>query len=129
MRISCRSVVAGKWEGEALVTTQPLNFLAMLDLKNGIITDSNHELYGRNITDKVLVFPNAVGSSVGAYSIYALKMNNASPRAMICSRADITTASGCAIAEIPLVEGSDEIFKIRSGSVVRFDAGKGFIEA
>lgn len=129
MRISCRSIVAGKWEGEALVTTQPLNFLAMLDLKNGIITDSNHELYGKKIIDKVLVFPNAVGSSVGAYSIYALKMNNASPRAMICSRADITTASGCAIAEIPLVEGSDEIFKIRSGSVVRFDAGKGFIEA
>ena len=71
----------------------------------GRITDKNHELFGKFLKDGILIFPYSVGSSVGAYSIFALKSNNASPSGIICSlKTDITTASGCAIANIPLLE-------------------------
>lgn len=120
MRINCRKIVSGSGEGEALVTKQAINFLAMIDLKSGIVKAENHELYGKSIANKILVFPNAAGSSVGAYSIYALKMNDASPKAMICNKADITTASGCAIADIPLADKpSADIFAIKSGAKVK----------
>lgn len=120
MRINCRKIVSGSGEGEALVTKQAINFLAMIDLKSGIVKAENHELYGKSIANKILVFPNATGSSVGAYSIYALKMNDASPKAMICNKADITTASGCAIANIPLADKpSADIFAIKSGAKVK----------
>lgn len=100
----CRRIVGGKAEGPTLVTRQPINFLAMVDTATGKITDSKHELYGKSLKGTVLIFPNAIGSSVGAYAIYSLKELGNAPLAVVCSKADITTASGCAIAEIPVLD-------------------------
>jgi hypothetical protein len=122
MRVSCRRIVDGSGEGEALVTKQAINFLSMIDLKSGIVKDEKHDLCGKTIANKVLVFPNSVGSSVGAYSFYALRMNKVAPRAIVCNKADITTASGCAIARIPLVDKPDtDILAIRSGAKVKLE--------
>jgi uncharacterized protein len=102
--------VGGRGSGKALVTKQPINFLAMIDTKKYIIKDRNHELYGKSLKDAILVFPHAIGSSVGAYAIYSLKVNGVAPRAVICSnKADIITASGCAISNIPLVDTSEKV--------------------
>jgi predicted aconitase with swiveling domain len=109
-QIKCRRIVGGSGSGKALVTKQPINFLAMIDTKKYIIKDRNHELYGKSMKDAVLVFPHAIGSSVGAYAIYSLKVNGAAPSAVICSsKADIITASGCAISNIPLVDISEKV--------------------
>ena len=62
----CRRIVGGTGEGHALVTNQPINFLSMVDTKSGMITDRHHELHGQSIKDTILIFPYAVGSSVGA---------------------------------------------------------------
>jgi len=122
MRIKCRRIVSGYGEGKALVTTQAINFLTMVDLQSGVVKDEKHELYGKSLADTVLIFPNASGSSVGAYSVYALRMNHVAPKAMMCSKADITTASGCAIANIPLADQpSADIFSIKSGTKVKLD--------
>jgi len=103
--LRCKVIVGGGASGRMLVTKQPINFLSSVDHLTGIITDSTHELYGQCLKNSLLVFPYAVGSSVGAYSIFALKSNGVSPSGMICtSKTDITTASGCAIANIPLLE-------------------------
>jgi predicted aconitase with swiveling domain len=100
-----KTIVGGKAKGMILLTTQPINFLSAVDHLTGKITDKNHELFGKFMKDSILIFPYSVGSSVGAYSIFALKSNNASPSGIICSvKTDITTASGCAIANIPLLE-------------------------
>src|ERR671931_2243019 len=104
MRISdCSKIVRGSGEGPALVTAQPINFLAMVDAKTGKITDPKHDLYGRSLKGSVLVFPYAIGSSVGAYAIYSLREYRTAPSAVVRSKADIITASGCAIANIPVV--------------------------
>jgi len=129
MRIKCRVIVKGFGEGEVLVTKQAINFLTMLELKSGIVNYDKHELYKKIIADKILVFPNAIGSSVGAYAIYALKINNVAPKAIVCSKADITTASGCAIANIPLVDNPEsDVFAIKSGSTIKVDAENGIIQ-
>jgi predicted aconitase with swiveling domain len=100
-----KTIVGGKAKGMILLTTQPINFLSSVDHLTGKITDKNHELFGKFMKDSILIFPYSVVSSVGAYSIFALKSNNASPSGIICSlKTDITTASGCAIANIPLLE-------------------------
>ena len=105
IELNCRKIVTGIGKGEALVTKEVINFLAMVDTKSATIIDKDHELFGKSIKDIILVFPNAIGSSVGAYAIYSLKVNRVAPRAMICiSNADIITASGCAISDIPLVD-------------------------
>ncbi len=56
------------------------------------------------------VFPHGIGSSVGAYTIYSLKKNNSAPSAMICTDADLSVVSGCALANIPMVIVTKEKF-------------------
>lgn len=124
---NCKKIVGGYGEGRALVTTQPINFLAMVDPKTGIITDQKHELHKKSLKGAVLVFPYAVGSSVGAYAIYSLREYGSAPNAIVCAKADITTASGCAIANIPVVDLPKGAPAIRQGSIARVEADSGRI--
>jgi len=126
-----KTIVGGMAKGMILLTTQPINFLSSVDNKTGKITDKNHELFGKFLKDSILIFPYSVGSSVGAYSIFALKSNNASPSGIICSvKTDITTASGCAIANIPLLElCKDQVIpKIEIPSEGIIDGNSGFLQ-
>jgi predicted aconitase with swiveling domain len=101
---NCRSVVGCSGEGKTLVTIQPINFLAMVNANSRIIRDPLHELHGKSLKGSVLVLPYAIGSSVGAYTIYSLKEYGNTPSAIVYSKAYITTASGCALANIPIVD-------------------------
>ena len=126
-----KTIVGGTAKGMILLTTQPINFLSSVDNKTGKITDKNHELFGKFLKDSILIFPYSVGSSVGAYSIFALKSNNVSPSGIICTlKTDITTASGCAIANIPLLElGKDQVIpNIEIPSEGQIDGSSGFLQ-
>jgi len=103
-------LVQGKVEGIVLKSENPINFLGTVDKKTGVISDKNHDLFEKSIVNSILVFPSGIGSSVGAYTIYSIKSNNSAPLAMICKKADLTVATGCALANIPLVIISDEKF-------------------
>jgi predicted aconitase with swiveling domain len=124
----CKKIVGGSGEGRALVTAQPINFLAMVDPKTGMITDPRHELYEKSLKGAVLVFPYAIGSSVGAYAIYSLREYGSAPSAVVCLKADITTASGCAIANIPVVDLPLGAPAIRQGAIVRVEADSGTVK-
>lgn len=115
-------LVKGKTEGIILKSNDPINFLGTVDKKTGIISDKNHELYEKSIRDSILVFPSGVGSSVGAYTIYSIKSNNAAPLAMICQKADLTVATGCALANIPLIiVSNDEFSSLPNGQKILLD--------
>ena len=115
-------LVSGKVEGIILKSNDPINFLGTVDKKTGIISDKNHNLFEKSIKDSILVFPSGIGSSVGAYTIYSIKSNNVAPLAMICKKADLTVATGCALANIPLITISDEEFEsIKTGMKILLD--------
>ena len=117
-----KTLVSGKVRGIVLKSKNPINFLGTVDKKTGIITDKNHDLFEESIKDIILVFPSGVGSSVGAYTIYSIKSNNAAPLAMICKKADLTVATGCALANIPLITITDEEFStIENGVNILLD--------
>jgi predicted aconitase with swiveling domain len=115
-------LVSGKVEGIVLKSEKSINFLGTVDKKTGIISDENHDLYQKSLKDTVLVFPSGVGSSVGAYTIYSIKSNETAPLAMICKKVDLTVATGCALANIPLITISDKEFSsIKNGMEISFD--------
>lgn len=115
-------LVGGRARGRVLKSRDPINFLGTVDKKTGVISDKNHDLFARPIKDSILVFPSGVGSSVGAYTIYSIKSNNSAPAAMVCTRADLTVATGCALAGIPLLTVSEEEFSsMRTGQQVLLD--------
>ena len=115
-------LVSGKTQGIVLKSNDPINFLGTVDKKTGIVSDKNHDLFGTSIKDVILVFPSGVGSSVGAYTIYSIKSSKAAPLAMICKKADLTVATGCALANIPLITITDEKFSsLESGMKLLID--------
>ena len=103
-------IVKGKVKGTVLKTTNPINFLGAVDKKTGIIHDQKYDIFEKSIKDSILVFPHGIGSSVGAYTIYSLKSYETAPLAMICKKAELTVASGCALANIPMIVVSKEKF-------------------
>jgi predicted aconitase with swiveling domain len=123
-----KTIVKGNAQGKILKTNTPINFLGSVDKKTGVINDNRHDLAGKSVKDFILVFPHGVGSSVGAYTIYSLKSNNSAPLAMVCKKTDLTVASGCALANIPLVIATEEEFdKLENGKQVTLDTDSGKI--
>ena len=115
-------IVQGKAQGIVLKTTNPINFLGAVDKKTGMIRDKKYDIFEKSIKDTVLVFPHGIGSSVGAYTIYSLKSHQSAPVAMICQKADLTVASGCALANIPMiVVSNDEFDSLHNGSKMSID--------
>ena len=115
-------IVQGKAQGIILKTTSPINFLGAVDKKSGVIRDKKYDIYKKSIKDTILVFPHGIGSSVGAYTIYSLKSHKSAPLAMICQKADLTVASGCALANIPMIVVSNEEFNsLSDGNQITID--------
>jgi len=114
-------LVQGKTQGIILKSYTPINFLGTVDKKTGIISDKNHELYNKSIKNSILVFPSSVGSSVGAYTIYSIKSNDTAPLAMICQKADLIVATGCALANIPLLVDEKLFSSLQTGQKISVD--------
>lgn len=123
MEIKGRIIFKGKVEGEALVTSQPISFYGGVDPDTGTITEKGHELEGKNIRGKILVFPNGKGSTVGSYSLYRMKKNGTAPIGMINEECETIVAVGAIISGIPCVDKLD-ISRIRMGDIVKIENDK-----
>jgi predicted aconitase with swiveling domain len=117
MKLTGRTIYAGKAIGEALVTSQGISFFGGVDPDTGQIVERGHELEGQSIAGKVLVFPTGKGSTVGSYTLYRLQHNGLAPAAIVNAECETITAVGCIIAEIPCVD-SVPIGEIASGAQV-----------
>ena len=129
-KLKAHIVSRGKAQGDALVSTQPISFLGSIDVKTGIVVEKGHELFGKSIKGKVLVFPGGKGSTVGSYAIYQLKKNNAAPLAMINIKTEPIVAVGAIISDIPLVDNVEKnpVNLIKNGDKVLVDAILGSVE-
>jgi predicted aconitase with swiveling domain len=126
--MTLKIIVKGKIQGKILKTNTPINFLGAVDKKTGVIHDNKHDLAGKSVKGTILVFPHGVGSSVGAYTIYSLKSNNSAPLGMVCKKVDLTVASGCALANIPLVIATEQEYdSLEDGKQITLDAESGKI--
>ncbi|MBN2101668.1 MAG: DUF126 domain-containing protein [Candidatus Aenigmarchaeota archaeon] len=122
-----RKICAGKVEGIAIVTKDPISFYGGVDPDTGIITDQGHELEGKSMAGKVLVFPTGKGSTVGSYTMYRLKKNGKAPLAIINKETETVVAVGAIISEIPCVDKID-LSGLKTGDHLLVDAEKGLVE-
>jgi predicted aconitase with swiveling domain len=120
MELKGRIISKGVAEGEALTTTQPISFYGGVDPETSEILEKGHELQGKRIKDKILVFPNGKGSTVGSYTLYRLKKGGVAPAGMINRECETVVAVGAIISEIPCVDEVD-ISKIKTGDTVRIE--------
>jgi predicted aconitase with swiveling domain len=130
IKLKAHIISRGCAAGVALVTQQPISFLGSIDIKTGKVIENGHELAGKSIKGKVLVFPGGKGSTVGSYAIYQIKKNGVAPCAMINVKAEPIVAVGAVISDIPLVDNveKDPIATIKNGDKVLVDAIAGSVE-
>ncbi|UJG40027.1 MAG: DUF126 domain-containing protein [Candidatus Heimdallarchaeum aukensis] len=121
--VEVKVIVTGSVRGEAIVSKKPISFLGGVDGKKGIIADIQSELHGKSIKDKIFVFPESVGSTVGSYVIYSLKVNNVSPLALVTNHAETIVIAGAILAEIPFfeVENRDITKIVSTGDIISID--------
>ena len=117
-------------KGSAIITRQEITFLGGVDDESGKIIDRTHELYGKSIAGRILIFPKSRGSTVGSYVIYGLSRNKKAPLAMIVNSVDNIVLAGAIIARIPLIKCSDErIFNEKTGKRITINLKEGYIYA
>lgn len=121
-----RKIYGGKVIGEALVTGDDISFYGGCDPETGEIIEKGHNLEGKSVSGKILVFPSGKGSTVGSYVLYALKKAEKAPLAIVNRVMDPVVAVGCIISEIPAVD-QIEIEKIKTGQKIEVDASNGVV--
>ena len=103
-----RAILPGNLEGEALVTHVGFNTYASFytsihaQVEAAVCADSgNPELYGKNLTDKIICLPKTVGSTSAGAVWQRLARLGVAPRAMLFSQQiDSLAAGGLIVADV-----------------------------
>jgi predicted aconitase with swiveling domain len=128
--IKCKKISKGHAKGEVLITNEPLSFLGGVDPYTGVVIDQGHELYGKKISDKILVIPSGKGSTVGSYVIFQMAKSKTAPKAIISIKAEPIIATGAIMAEIPMVHQPEIPLMdiLKNGDIIEVDADKEVIK-
>ncbi|MGE5605549.1 MAG: DUF126 domain-containing protein [Bacteroidota bacterium] len=121
-----RKIVDGKVQGEALVTKDPISFMGSINPKTGFVIERGHELEGKCLKGKILVFPCSKGSTGGSYMLYDLVKNGVGPLGIVNIEAESVVVIGAIVADLPMVDKID-ISKIETGDYITMDASQGIV--
>ena len=137
-----RGLSSGIVEGEAIVTKQPFSITAAFQFpllqfsKRLKVGDRTHELYKKDVKDKVLIFPYPIGTTTLGFILLETIVRKISPKAIICEIAEPLMSSGAIAAEIffnitfPIVDQIDfsELKKIENGTLLKVNGNEGTVE-
>lgn len=128
-KIEGRTISPGEAEGEVLTSKEPIGFYGNVDLETGEFIEKGHELEGRNISGKVLIFPKGKGSTVGSYVLYGLKKNNKAPAAIINEETETIVATGVILGEIPCIDRLEQSLDVfQDGDKVLVNSKEGYVK-
>lgn len=129
--------IGGSAEGEALVCLEPINLMADTGNVWGDPSDTTFtnklgtpSVYGKNYTDKVLVFPTGKGGIFSTNIMMDTAAASSVPKAIVNVRAHPVWAALAIELNIPLVDRleKDPCEVIKTGDWVKVDAEKGTVE-
>jgi hypothetical protein len=126
-----RKISGGTAEGLALISHEPISFFGGVNPDSGVVTEKGHELEGISVKDRVLIFPNGKGSTVGSYTLYRMKRNGVAPKAIVNVECEAIVAVGAIISDIPAVDRLEKnpLALFQTGRRLRVDADRSLIEA
>ena len=98
--IAGRLAVAGRAEGDALVTSEPLSFWGGFDFHTGEIVDRHHPLAGVHAAGRVLAVPFSKGSSTTTAVLLEAVRAGTAPAAIVTTGADSFFALASIVADV-----------------------------
>ena len=98
--IAGRPVVAGRAEGEALVTHESLSFWGGYDFHTGEIIDKHHPLAGVRAAGRILAVPFSKGSSTTTAVLLEAVRAGTAPAAILTTGVDSFFALASIVADV-----------------------------
>ena len=95
-----RVVVAGRADGDALVTSEPLSFWGGYDFHTGEIIDRHHPLAGVHAAGRVLAVPFSKGSSTTTAVLLEAVRAGTAPAAILTTGVDAFFALASIVADV-----------------------------
>jgi uncharacterized protein len=86
-------------EATALALTAPISFWGGVDPKTGVIADPRHPENGQQVSGRVLLVPDTVGSSSAAAILLELVHGKRAPAAIVLHRPDAILLLGLIVAK------------------------------
>jgi predicted aconitase with swiveling domain len=126
---SCHKIAEGVGEGEVIISKDEIMFY-LVRPETGEVFEKAHDIEGKSVAKKALVFPGGKGSSVvQSDGLYQLMMRQNQPAAMIIENAETVLVAGAIIMEIPTVDRVDPDFykTVKNGDRIRVDANNATI--
>jgi len=130
IELKCHKIIGGYGEGEALVSHEPICFY-LTDPKTGTVREKGHELVGKSLANKVLVFPSGKASSVVQIDgLFKLARHSVGPKAMIVKDVETVLVVSAFIVKVPLVNKleKDPFEIIQTGDFIKVNAEKGLVK-
>ena len=129
-KFKCHKISEGCVEARAIISKDNIMFY-LISPETGEVIENAHDLQGKSIANKILIFPGGKGSSVvQADGLYQLKMRQNMPAAMVIQHPETVLVSSAIIMEIPMVDKVDPAFyeEVKEGDLVRIDADHEMVE-
>ena len=103
--------------GDALVSSENFGVRYDLDPETGVISNRQHDLYGRSVAGKILVFANPKGGVAASWALAGLRERGIAPRAIIFRHANPIFVQGAIFAGLPILHrlAQDPCIAIRTG--------------
>lgn len=118
--------------GEILITQRKISFLGDIDQQTGTVVGSDLDIKGESLKDKIFIFPESRGSTVGSNVIYGLAKQGYAPQLLVTHRAELITISGAVYGQVPMVSqlSLDAFQLLRLGVTAKayIQDGIGYIE-
>jgi predicted aconitase with swiveling domain len=125
-----KGIVAGKAVGKALVLREPIGFYGDID-ETGCIIAEGHPYAGECVSDRILIYPEAKGSSAGCMMLYLLARCGKKPAGIVNTRyLDSNLVEGAILADIPLLcyPERDPYKLISTGDILSIDGRTGLLK-
>lgn len=119
----------GKAEGPALISKESMSFMSDVNYMTGEVVNATHDLCGKNVKGKILVFHSAKGGTGTAMRIPEMVRLGTAPLAIINQVANPPVVEASLMGGIPLVDRLDQnpLDLIETGDFVKVDADSGTV--
>ncbi len=126
--LECHAGTGEVVSGIALVSQD--NFSARYDLDriDGVFSRPQHQLFGENYVDTILVVNTAKGGVASAWMLHEMKSRNKAPKAILFNQVNPILAQGGALANMTLCDrfsAGDVTRLIKTGDLVSVDPVEG----
>lgn len=127
--IKFKGILPGKAVGRVLVLREPIGFQGEID-EDGNIAIAGHPYAGVSVSNKILLYPEAKGSSGGCMMLRLLAKRGKKPAAIVNTRhLDPNLVEGAILADIPMLcyPERDPYEEIATGDMVEVDGETGIL--